>query len=261
MIKRRISQIISLLILHSSWGPEAKWLCNPVLSCHSCALAWFACPVGIFVHYSGYHVFPFVALGTVLVVGVLVGRLMCGWVCPFGFLLDMLYKIPSPKFDFPAWTGYIKYGVLVLMVFFIPFLLGESSMYSFCRICPASVVQVTIPNIIAKGFSVLSVSALIKLAIFIVVVGFAVTSSRSFCKVLCPIAALLGPLNHVSFWAMSLPATRPCTGCKKCDAICPSNGQPFSRIAKGVPPNRAADCIVCHDCQHICPDRVSEPHP
>jgi len=251
--KRRLSQLISLLVLHSSWGPEVKWLCNPVLSCHSCALAWFACPIGVFIHYSGYHIFPFLAFGMVLLVGVLIGRLMCGWVCPFGFLMDMLYKIPSPKFDFPAWTGYIKYAVLGTTVIAIPFLLGESTLYSFCRVCPASAVQVTIPNLIAKGFEGTNVLTFVKLSLLLLIVVLAVFNSRSFCKVLCPIGALLGPLNYLSFWAMNLPAKRPCTGCKRCDTICPSNGEPFSRISKGIPPNRTAECVVCHDCQHVCP--------
>ena len=131
MFKRRITQLTSLIILHSSWGPELKWLCNPVLSCHSCVLAWFACPVGVFVHYSSYHIFPFIAVGTVLLIGALAGRLFCGWVCPFGFLMDMLYKIPSPKFDMPKWSGWFKYAVLGLTVIGLPFFLGESNAIAF----------------------------------------------------------------------------------------------------------------------------------
>ena len=103
-MKRKISLLVSAVLLHSSWGPELKWLCNPVLSCHSCALAWFACPIGVFVHYSGYHLFPFVALGSVLLVGVLIGRLLCGWVCPFGLVQDWLHKIRTPKLDLPPWN-------------------------------------------------------------------------------------------------------------------------------------------------------------
>lgn len=254
MFKRRVVQTISLLALHSSWGPELKWFCNPVLSCHSCVLAWFACPVGIFVHYAGWHLFPFIAVGTLLFIGAMIGRMLCGWVCPFGFLMDLLYKIPSPKFDFPAWTSYVKYAVLIGTVFTIPVFLGESTMYSFCRFCPASALQVTIPNLVTAGFTEVSVATAVKLGILVVVLTVAVFSSRSFCKILCPIGAFLGPLNYISFWAISLPAKRPCTGCKKCDQICPSNGQPFSRISKGTPPNRTADCAVCHDCQHACPE-------
>lgn len=251
MTKRRISQIVSLVLLHSSWGPELKWLCNPVLTCHSCVLAWFACPIGVFIHYSGYHLFPFFAAGMVLVIGVLVGRLLCGWVCPFGFLMDVLYKIPSPKFLLPQWTGYLKYVVLAAMVVLIPFIFGESTMYSFCRICPASAIEVALPNLALSGFNTVSVLTVVKLVILVGVVALAVFSSRSFCKVFCPIGALLAPLNLVSFWAMK-PPTFACQACSRCDRYCPSNGLPSDRIRHGIPPNRALECIVCHDCQSVC---------
>ena len=80
--KRRVVQVLSLLALHSSWGPELKWMCVPVLSCHSCSLAWFACPVGVFVHYSAYGVFPYLAVGTRLQFGLLGVRLVWGRACP-----------------------------------------------------------------------------------------------------------------------------------------------------------------------------------
>ena len=129
-MKRKIALFISTLLPHSSWGPELKWLCNPVLSCHSCVLAWFACPIGVFVHYSGYHLFPLFALGAMLLVGMLVGRLLCGWVCPLGLVPDLLHKIPSHKFVLPDWTAHLKYLVLFLLVFLFPFLWGEQTWLS-----------------------------------------------------------------------------------------------------------------------------------
>jgi polyferredoxin len=260
MIKRWMVQLFSLAALHSSWGPEVKWLCNPVLSCHSCALAWFACPIGIFVHYSGFHLFPLLAAGAVVLVGVLVGRLLCGWVCPFGFLLDLLYKIPSPKFTLPSWTGWIKYFVLGGTVFLLPFLFGETTAYSFCRFCPASALQVTIPLAAFGGPVTISGATLLKIGILAAVLVLGVLSLRSFCKVLCPIGALLGPLNFVSLWVIKTP-TDACVRCSRCDRLCPSGGDPSTRIAEGIPANRALDCIVCHDCQNACPVRDREPSP
>lgn len=250
--KRRATQFLSLLLLHSSWGPEFKWLCNPVLSCHSCILAWFACPIGVFVHYSGYHIFPFIAIGTVLVLGVAIGRLLCGWVCPFGFLQDLLYRVPSPKFDLPKWTANIKYPVLIIMVFLLPFFLGEQTTLSFCRICPASALQVTIPNLITGGFETVSLTTVVKLAILFAVLAAAVLSSRSFCKVLCPIGAILAPLNFVSWWKIKVP-TQNCVSCKMCDDICPQHGEPMARMVDGTPPSRALECVMCYECQTICP--------
>ena len=50
---KTLVQTIAFLLLHSSRGLEAKWLCVPVLSCHSCALSYFACPIGVFAHFAG----------------------------------------------------------------------------------------------------------------------------------------------------------------------------------------------------------------
>ena len=241
------------MLLHSSWGPELKWLCNPVLSCHSCVLSWFACPIGVFVHYSGYHVFPYLAVGTVLLFGVLFGRLLCGWVCPFGFLQDLLHKIPGRKFALPRWTNNIKYLVLIGMVFLLPFLLGEQTAYSFCRVCPASALQVTVPGLITAGFQSIGVATVVKLAILVAVLVLVTFSSRAFCKTLCPIGALMAPLNFLSFWIVKPP--RNCTSCEKCDQACPTDVSPSSRISEGIPPNRTLDCVVCHDCQPLCPPK------
>jgi len=251
-LKRRAVQVVSLLALHSSWGPEFKWLCNPVLSCHSCVLAWFACPVGVFVHYAAYGVFPFLAVGTVLLLGVLIGRLLCGWVCPFGLLQDLLYKVPSPKFHLPAWTAYIKYAVLLLTVLLLPFLFGEQTLLSFCRICPASAIQVTIPNIIGSGMSTITIMTVVKLLVLGIVLVGAILSTRSFCKVLCPIGAMLAPLNFIALWKIKVP-TQNCLTCKACTQACPQQSNPRERVWHGVAANRALECIVCHECQTICP--------
>ena len=252
MTKRKISQFISLIFLHSSWGPEVKWLCDPVLSCHSCALSWFACPVGVFIHYSGYHLFPYFAVGTVLLIGVFFGRLLCGWVCPFGFIQDMLHKIPTRKIVLPRWTNNIKYFILLFMVFLIPYFLGEETMYSFCRICPASALQVTLPNIISNGLQPLATITVVKFALLAAILLTVIFSSRAFCRIMCPIGALMAPLNLLSFWRVK-PPTDSCISCAKCDKLCPTSVTPSSKIIDVEAPNRSLDCVVCHECRDVCP--------
>ena len=254
MQKRRLSQIISLFFLHSSWGAEVKWLCNPVLSCHSCVLSWFACPVGVFIHYSGYHLLPFFALGTILLVGAVLGRLLCGWVCPFGLLQDLLHKMPSPKLELPKWADLIKYPVLIFMVFLIPYFLGEETIYSFCRYCPASALQVSLPNVITGGFQTVSTLTLVKFILLAVILLSVIFSSRAFCRVLCPIGAMMAPMNRFSFWKVE-PPTDACISCKKCDKHCPTAISPSKRILEHVPPNRSLDCVVCHECRSVCPEK------
>ncbi|MBZ5497448.1 MAG: 4Fe-4S binding protein [Acidobacteriia bacterium] len=228
-----------------------KWLCNPVLSCHSCALSWFACPIGVFVHFSGYHVFPFLPLGMVLLAGVFLGRLLCGWVCPFGLLQDLLHKIPSVKVILPNWTNYIKYALLFLVVILTPYLWGESTLYSFCRLCPAGTLQSSVPSVIAAGFSTFQSATLVRWLVLLAILVFAIVSARSFCKALCPLGALLAPLNYLSVWAIKAPQ-ETCLNCKKCDAACSMDIQPSVRINQGIPANRDAECIVCHECQTAC---------
>jgi polyferredoxin len=257
MLKRRWSQLASLLLLNSSWGPEAKWFCTPVLNCHSCALAWFACPVGVFTQYAGLRVFPFLAVGMVLLVGALFGRLLCGWACPFGLVQDLLYKIPSRKIALPAWTSKLKYAVLALGVLALPWIFGGETLASFCRICPAAALEVSLPNMARSGFAMPSPGVLTRLGVLAVILALGVLASRSFCKTLCPLAAILGPLNYLSFWAIK-PASGACLDCGKCDRACPTGIAPSQRILAGIEANREADCIVCHECQGECPVKKNE---
>lgn len=252
MNKRRFSQIISLLILHSSAGFQLKWLCNPVLSCHSCVLSYFACPIGVFTQYAGNHLFPFFAIGTVLLFGVIFGRLLCGWVCPFGLLQDLLFKIPTRKFLLPQWTSKIKYLVLLIMVILIPFFLGGDTYYSFCRICPAATLQSSIPSLIIEKFTSISSGQIIRIIILIIVIITAIMSSRIFCKIICPIGAILAPLNLISFWTIKMPEDG-CTECAKCHKVCIMNGSPSALVLEKKPPNKTYECVVCHECKEICP--------
>jgi ferredoxin-type protein NapH len=255
-LKRRITQFLSLIALNSAYWPwaQARWLCLPVLNCHACALAWFACPIGVMMHYSGWHIFPFVALGMVLTIGVVFGRLFCGWVCPFGTLQGLLYKIPSPKFNLPPRTGYMKYVVLAFMVFLIPFLWGESTQYSFCRICPAATLEAVIPGWFSSGFDWKGINTIARIAVLLTVIAAAILSSRSFCKILCPIGAILSPLNYFSLWKVK-PPTHDCISCGRCDRTCTTHINPSKRIKMHVNPSDHIDCITCHACQPVCPAR------
>mgnify|MGYP003587201026 CR=1 FL=1 len=253
-VLRRVVQAVSLVALNSSLaGGQAKWLCVPVMNCHSCSLAWFACPIGVFIHYAGYRVFPFLALGTLLLAGVLLGRFLCGWVCPMGFLQDVLHKIPGRKIALPEWTKYTKYVLLALTVVLLPFWLGEDTRWSFCRGCPVSAMQATIPGLWSGGGGALPLRTIVKLAILAAVLLLAVLNRRVYCRVLCPIGAALAVCNHISFWRVK--PVEGCVGCKKCDATCPTQCGPSPEMIAGQAPSRQAECVVCGDCRRGCPVR------
>jgi ferredoxin len=109
------------------FGFKFRKACSPGFNCHGCPWATFACPVGVTAFGSAMRRIPIFALGSILFIGALVGRLMCGFVCPFGLLQDLLHRIPTRKFRLPTWTRLIKYAALALLVFIFPYLLGFHS--------------------------------------------------------------------------------------------------------------------------------------
>lgn len=106
------------------FGWSLKAVCAPGFNCHGCPWATAACPVGALAYGSAMRSIPLLAVASVLAVGVVLGRLVCGFFCPFGFFQDLLHRIPSKKFRLPRWVRYGKYATLALLVFILPWLLG-----------------------------------------------------------------------------------------------------------------------------------------
>ena len=101
---------------------NSKGICVPVLNCYSCPGALGACPIGSLQTVLGgiRRHFPFYVLGMLMLFGVTLGRGICGLLCPFGLVQDLLYKIPfrkkkvPEKIDRPARR--VKYVILLVMV-------------------------------------------------------------------------------------------------------------------------------------------------
>jgi ferredoxin-type protein NapH len=250
-LRLRIVQFLSLIALNGAFmGVQAKSFCMPVMNCHACALSVFACPVGVIVNYAGYGMIPFLLLGTILLIGVFLGRLLCGWVCPMGLLQDLLHKIPGKKISLPDWTRYIKYVLLGVTVILLPFLMGGETLWSFCRMCPVSAMQATIPGLIS-GSGVLPTRTVIKLVVLVLVLLLAVVSKRSYCRVFCPIGAMMAPFNRYSF--LSVRPVSGCFACKKCNKICPTECNPAPAMIAGKSPSLNPECVTCYACRERCP--------
>ena len=143
---RRISQVFFLIALNPVFF-SAKEACVPVLNCWACPYAAFGCPIGAIGHALALGLVPIVALGTVIIFGAVIGRMVCGWACPFGFFQELVHKIPSKKFNLPKWAGGFKYAILIVLVVLVPLvfhstgeadgkLSGED--FYFCNLCPAA---------------------------------------------------------------------------------------------------------------------------
>ena len=121
-----------------------KTVCVPGLNCYSCPAASGACPIGAFQAVVGSSKFSFsyYITGFLILLGVLLGRFICGFLCPFGWFQELLHKIPTKKFSTKKLKPlrYLKYAVLLVMVFLLPaFLVNDVGMGNpfFCKyLCP-----------------------------------------------------------------------------------------------------------------------------
>lgn len=237
-----------------------KTVCVPGLNCYSCPAASGACPIGSFQAVVGSSKFNFsyYVTGTLILLGVLLGRFVCGFLCPFGWLQELLHKIPGKKFSTKKLKPltYIKYVVLLFAVVLLPVLVvndvGMGDPF-FCKyICPQGVLEGAIPLAIANAGIRSALGHLFtwKLAVLIAVVVLSVLFYRPFCKWICPLGAFYALMNKVSLLGIRVDACK-CVSCGKCSKVC----QMDVDVVRA--PNHA-ECIRCGKCIGACPvDAIS----
>ena len=94
------------------------------MNCEACLFAWMGCPIGMIGRSAYYLEFPALVVISILVLGLLMGRFLCGWVCPMGLVQDLLHKIKTPKFRLPRPLVYLKYVFLVVTAIGVPLYFG-----------------------------------------------------------------------------------------------------------------------------------------
>ena len=234
---------------------EGKAVCVPGLNCYSCPAATGACPIGAFQSVVGSSKFSFsyYVTGFLILLGVLLGRFICGFLCPFGWLQDLLHKIPSKKLSTKKLKPltYLKYVVLLLTVILLPALVvndvGMGDPF-FCKyICPQGVLEGAIPLAAVDQGIRSALGALFnwKLAVLIAIVVLAVLFYRPFCKWICPLGAFYGLMNKVSLLGIKVDQHK-CISCGTCAAACKMD----VTITESL---NSTECIRCGKCISACP--------
>ena len=191
-----------------------KTVCVPGLNCYSCPAASGACPIGAFQAVVGSSKFSFsyYITGFLILLGVLLGRFICGFLCPFGWFQELLHKIPTKKLSTKKLKPltYLKYAVLLVMVFLLPaFLVNDVGMGDpfFCKyLCPQGVLEGAIPLSLANSGIRAALGKLFtwKFSILLSVIVLSVLFYRPFCKWLCPLGAFYALFNRVSLFQMKV---------------------------------------------------------
>ncbi len=236
---------------------KSKGFCVPVLNCYSCPGALGSCPIGSLQSViSGYkNRIPFYVLGTLMLFGILSGRVACGFLCPFGFLQDLLYRIPVKKSKVPEkpdrYLRHVKYALLFLFVLLLPMLVRDEFGFGetwFCKyICPAGTLGAGYPLLLKNEGLRQSVGVLFgwKSAVLVVVVILSVIIYRPFCKYLCPLGAFYAFFNKFSLYRLSMDREQ-CVGCGLCEKACKMGVE----VTKDI---NSPECIRCGACVEACP--------
>jgi ferredoxin-type protein NapH len=246
--RRTPVQLLSALTLNSYFTQRiTKGLPCPALNCYACPAAAFACPIGSIQNFVGGHKLPLYVLGTVGLVGALVGRGSCGWLCPFGWLQELVHKIPVPKLRLPNRFNWTRYVVLAVLVVIIPFI---TNVPWFCKLCPAGSLEAGIPQALLYDYIREQIGWFywLKIAILVGFIAWMSVTRRPFCRWVCPLGTLWSPFNAVSAMRLEVDGAA-CTRCNRCQEVCPVN----IRIYES--PNDGA-CVRCLACARVCPQNA-----
>ena len=234
---------------------KGKTVCVPGLNCYSCPAASGACPIGAFQAVAGSSKFRFsyYISGFLILLGVLLGRLICGFLCPFGWFQELLHRIPTRKFSTKKLRPltYLKYVILLVMVVLLPaFAVNDVGMGDpfFCKyLCPQGVLEGAIPLALVNSGIRAALGKLFtwKLCILLAVAALSVLFYRPFCKWLCPLGAFYALFNKVSLLQMKVDANA-CISCGKCVKVCSMD------VDVTKTPDHA-ECIRCGKCVLACP--------
>lgn len=263
--KRKIMQLYFALLFNANlkgfvtgniYQGASKNFCAPGINCYSCPGAIAACPLGSLQgSFSADHSTIFYVFGILLLYGLMFGRMICGWLCPFGLVQELAYKVKTPKLKKSPVTrllSFFKYAVLVFFVLIVPIMYAfrDTPLPAFCKyICPAGTLEGGIgllSNAVnASYFSMLGPLFTWKFMLMVSILIGSIFIFRLFCRFICPLGAFYGLFNKLSFFGVKVEKSK-CTDCGLCFAHCKVD---IRQVGD-------AECISCGECVDICPAKA-----
>ena len=263
--KRKLMQLYFALLFNANlkgfvtgniYQGSTKQFCAPGINCYSCPGAIGACPLGSLQgSFSADHSTIWYVGGILLLYSLMFGRMICGWLCPFGLIQELFYKIKTPKLKKSPVTrllSWLKYVILVFFVLIVPIMYAfrDTPLPAFCKyICPAGTLEGGIgllSNAVNESyFSMLGPLFTWKFLLLVSIMVGCIFIFRLFCRFICPLGALYGIFNKISFFGIKLEKSK-CVDCGLCMAKCKVD---IKHVGD-------QECISCGECVDVCPTKA-----
>jgi len=195
------------------------------------------------VHPAGFFI-----LLAAIAVSFVIGKSFCSWICPFGWLSELLgnigEKLFKRKLKITKWLDYplrsLKYLLLGFFVYSIFFLMTEASLRAFLD---------SPYNIVADVKMYYFFTDISQLALIIIAALFflSIPIRNFWCRYLCPYGALLGIISLLSSFKIKRNG-KTCIDCTKCAKVCPS----LIKVDK-IDTVLSDECTSCFKCIDSCP--------
>ncbi len=263
--RRKLIQLYCALLFNANlkgfatgniYTGSTKKFCAPGINCYSCPGAVGACPLGSLQgSFSADRSTLYYVGGILLLYAILFGRMICGWMCPFGLIQELVYKIPTPKLKKSPVTrllSFLKYVILVFFVFIVPitYAFRDTPLPAFCKyICPAGTIEgglLLLSNEVNSGyFAMLGPIFTWKFMLMVSMILGCVFIFRLFCRFICPLGALYGLFNRFSIFGIQVEQSK-CIHCDLCVSHCKMD---IRHVGD-------AECISCGECVPVCPTKA-----
>jgi NapH/MauN family ferredoxin-type protein len=187
-----------------------------------------------------------VLLVVLIAMTLLLGRVFCGWICPLGTLGEWTSRLGARlgirKREFPEKVDktlrWLKYGVLILII---------AATWRAGTLVWRSYDPWVAWMHLSAGWEEFLESPWSYFSLFVLVIGMSLFIERFWCRYLCPLGALLAPLQKIGLVKVRR-SDDDCINCHKCGTVCPVRLDPEKKDVEN-----SAECIACGRCVEACP--------
>lgn len=286
---RRLVQLTSFTLFNAGiWGLGPWPIILPILVYFDSSTKTVAGSYELLEYMLSEAVMPWIALASILLFTVLIGRATCGWLCPLGFIQDMLTHLKIGRWQ-PSLRTHnslknLKYGVLLVVLLISGSIaaatvsnpasgqrlkdsLGKAGQGPYSAVDPLGTLFVVIPKLplawarilpsasditwdsFTKTLPVLLPSLLVvRLILLLVFLIGSIYLPRFWCLYVCPLGAFMALINRFRFLGLRRDPVR-CTKCRDCVELCPMRVRILDLPFEKF---NDAECTLCLDCQDAC---------